>query len=80
MFSYRDINGARDLYFLEKQQPLSERELGDEDIKLKVCLDKDSDEYGFIMATAPLSDGEWVPFRPGQLIVSQNGQIVANIS
>jgi len=51
-------------HYLEKRQPLSERELENEDIKLKVNLDKDSDEYGFIMATAPLSDGEWVSFQP----------------
>lgn len=79
LFSYRDINGARDLHYLEKRQPLSERELEDEDIKLKVCLDKDSDEYGFVMATSPLSDGEWVSFKPGQLIAVQWGNVVANI-
>ena len=80
MFSYRDINGARDLHYLEKRQPLSERELEDEDIKLQVGLKKESEEQGLVITTAPLSDGEWQEFRPGQLIVTQHGQVVANIS
>jgi predicted glutamine amidotransferase len=80
MFCYRDVQGARDLFFLEQNSQGSSGKFADEDLEMNIHHDGEEIGHGFNVATAPLSNAEWQEVRPGQLIVSQHGRIAANIS
>jgi len=79
LFCYRDVIGARRLYYLYRQYPFAETELRDSDILINLNHEKGRTEKGYIIATEPLSAEDWVSFQPGQLLVFRNGTKVADI-
>lgn len=80
LFAYRDKNGARELHFTEKTHEHSTHRLGDGEIKVTIHPDNEEHGNGLIFASEPLSAGEWQSFKPGQLIVTQHGQVIANLT
>jgi predicted glutamine amidotransferase len=79
LFCYRDMNGHKGLTWrpLPRDIPHPSR-LQDED--LKVDLDISSASTGAAIATCPLSGAGWKPVDPGQLLIFQNGKLVADRS
>ncbi len=79
LFCYRDIIGARRLYYLERKYPFAKAELRDGEMIINFNLEKGRTERGFVIASAKLSSENWTSFKPGQLLVFRNGQKVADI-
>lgn len=48
----------------------------DDDFRVDLRDEKEPDEQGVIVATRPLTDENWVGFKPGQLTVVENGEII----
>jgi len=79
LFCYRDMIGARKLYYLERKYPFSTTELRDSDLLIDLNFQKGWTERGFVIASECLSSEDWVSFEPGQLLVFRNGTKVADI-
>jgi predicted glutamine amidotransferase len=74
LFVYHDVNGWKGLNFkkirLHEGQP---RHFGD--ATLAIDLEGEPANHGFVVATCPLSPTGWHPFRLGELIVFEAGEI-----
>lgn len=79
LFCYRDVIGARKLYYLNRAFPFAHTEPRDSDLLVNLNIEKSRTERGFIVSTTPLSTEDWLSFKPGQLLVFRNGAKVANI-
>ena len=74
LFIYHDANGWKGLNFKRiRFHPGQPRHLGDE--TLAVDLEGERANQGFVVATCPLSPSGWHPFRLGELIVFEAGEI-----
>ena len=78
LFCYRDLQEARNLFYLraKKQNPSTRSQ--------KISINKNRHEepverQGYIVATEPCTKGNWQPFAGGQLMVFQDGQLVADL-
>ncbi|MBN2157300.1 MAG: class II glutamine amidotransferase [Candidatus Lokiarchaeota archaeon] len=78
LFSYYDKRGYNSLLYLIRKKPFGSIRLLDDDFQINLRDEKDPDEQGVIIATRPLTDENWVSFKPGQLIVVENGRILFN--
>ncbi|MFX1512659.1 MAG: class II glutamine amidotransferase [Promethearchaeota archaeon] len=76
LFCYFDKIGYKGLYFVKRQQPFDTIQLLDEDWNINLGSQKPPDQKGIIVATKPLTDEEWEPFIPGELLVIKNGEII----
>lgn len=75
VFAYHDRNGFNGLHYLRRQAPFSPVRLLDEAVTLEIGADR-NEECGYVIATRPLTDGKWVAFTPGQLLVLRDGALV----
>ncbi|MBN2157735.1 MAG: class II glutamine amidotransferase [Candidatus Lokiarchaeota archaeon] len=76
LFSYFDKRKYNSLMFLIRKSPFGSIRLMDDDFWIDLSDEKEPDEQGVIIATSPLTDENWVSFKPGQLIVVENGEII----
>ena len=80
LFAYRDVDGARPLYYLKRSYPFSQTALRDSELSINLNLEKGHTEKGYVVASACLSSEDWQSFEPGQLIVFRDGQIIEDFS
>jgi predicted glutamine amidotransferase len=75
LFAYRDLRGWKGLFQVQTRRRSVRRRqrLGDENVRIE--LDSDGKTRGVIVATAPLSNDDWQPVAPGQLLVMERGEI-----
>jgi predicted glutamine amidotransferase len=74
LFCYHDRGGYKGLTFRRVRMPdLGTRRF--EDAQWTVDLAEEAANEGFVIATCPLSPHAWRPFRPGELLVLEGGQI-----
>ncbi len=84
LFCYHDKNGYKGLYFLHRKAPYGAFKVFDEDWNISFTPEKNPNQYGYIIATQPLKDKEkqpstdekWEPFKPGELIIFRNGELI----
>lgn len=76
LFAYHDANGYKSLHFLERKPPYGEIKLKDEDFVIDLSQEKSADTKGFIVATEPLTNEKWEEFKPGELIIFRDGEIL----
>lgn len=75
LFSYFDEKGYKSLTYLIRKHPFGSIRLLNDDFRIDLRDEKKKDEQGVIIATLPLTDENWVSFKPGQMIVVENGKI-----
>lgn len=75
LFCYAN-NGFPALNFTCRTPPYGRLRLMDEDWDINLEELKDPNEKGYIVATHPLTDEQWLSFLPGELIVFKNGIMV----
>lgn len=80
MFCYHDQQRYKGLHFVQRKAPFSQVRMLDEDFVIDLAEEKSLDQEGYIIATRPLSDENWVPFDGGELIVLKEGQMVFSSS
>ena len=78
LFAYRG-HDSNTLFMTGRKHPFTTCTFRDNEIKVDLRLSKQQDERGYIIATVPLTDEEWQPFKPGQLTVFRAGTIVTTL-
>ena len=76
LLAYHDRRGHKGLHYVRREAPFGRIRMQDEDFTVNLGDDKDPGERGYIVATVPLSDEEWCPLRPAQLLAFSNGELV----
>lgn len=76
LFCYHDENSSKGLSYLRRQSPFGQIRLEDEDFRIDLSEEKRPNERGFIVATQQLTNEAWVDFKPGELIVFKDGEMV----
>ena len=77
---YAHMNVPGTLYYVTRHPPhRGEISLVDEDFQVRLGEMKMGDEYAAIIATAPLTDEEWTPMRPGTLYVFRGGNLLLTL-
>jgi predicted glutamine amidotransferase len=75
LFCYHDAGGYTGLCYVRRKAPYTNVKLMDEDFEIDLQDKKRPGQTGYIVATRPLTDENWVRFTPGELIVFKNGDI-----
>ncbi len=77
LFCYRDNSGyEKGLSYVERKPPWKGVELLDEDWMVNSGKDKKENIYGYIVATKPLTDEDWIGFKSGELKVFKSGELI----
>lgn len=76
LFAYHDRAGHVGLHFLLRQAPYKVVRLRGQYLTIDLAEIIDPDERGYIVASEPLSDEDWTSFKPGQLLVFFEGNII----
>jgi len=76
LFAYHDRSGYVGLHFLLRQAPYKVVRLRGQYLTIDLAEIIDPDELGYIVASEPLSDENWISFKPGQLLVLSEGNPV----
>ncbi|OUJ18418.1 putative glutamine amidotransferase [Methanonatronarchaeum thermophilum] len=76
LFCYFDKNGHNSFYYVYREAPYGEIKLMDEDLKVNLDKETDSDQKGFIVATNRLTSENWREFNKGELTVFKEGEII----
>jgi len=76
LFCYHDIEGHNSLYFMRRQSPFQIIKLKDLDWEIDLKEEKTPDQTGYIIATTPLTDENWMKFKKGELIVFKSGEMI----
>jgi glutamine amidotransferase len=73
LFAYHDRSGYVGLHFLLRQAPYKIVRLRGQYLTIDLAEIIDPDEQGYLLASEPLSDENWISFKPGQLLVFFEG-------
>jgi glutamine amidotransferase len=76
LFAYKDYRGRRELHFLKRMPPYGRIRLEDKDYVINLGDVKSANEEGFIIATNPLTNENWMSFENEELIVFKNGEMI----
>lgn len=76
LFAYHDVNGYNELHYVWRGAPFPRIRLADEDFEVDLQELKEPGQSGYVVATKPLTDEEWLSFAPGELVVFRGGMIV----
>ena len=77
LYAYHCRSGYKGLYSRERVPPHSPARLADEDFVFDFSVPAYEKEQGFLIASTPLTDERWEPFRPGELQVFCRGRRTA---
>lgn len=73
LFAYHDRSGYVGLHFLLRHAPYKVVRLRGQYLTVDLAEIINPDERGYLVASEPLSDENWIPFKPGQLLVLSEG-------
>jgi len=76
LFAYHDRSGYVGLHFLLRHAPYKVIRLRGQYLTIDLAEIIDPDERGYIVASEPLSDENWISFKPGQLLVFSEGNLI----
>lgn len=76
MFCYHDQGGYNGLTLVRREPPYERIHMADEDFDIELGDEKDQSQKGFVIATKPLTNEQWVSFPRGELAVFHNGEII----
>lgn len=67
---------GRELHLLQRKSPFGSIKLLDDDWEVDLQEEKDPNQTGYIIATEPLTNEHWIPFKTGELKVFKNGEMI----
>ena len=73
LFAYHDSSGYVGLNFLLRQAPYEVVRLRGQYLTINLAEIIEPDESGYLVASEPLSDENWISFKQGQLVVFFEG-------
>jgi glutamine amidotransferase len=76
LFAYHDRSGYVGLHYLLRQAPYEVVRLRGQYVTINLAEIIDPNERGYLVASEPLSDENWISFKPGQLLVFREGELV----
>jgi glutamine amidotransferase len=76
LFAYHDRSGYVGLHFLLRRAPYKVVRLRGHYLTADLAEIIDPDERGYLVASEPLSDENWISFKPGQLLVFFQGNSI----
>jgi glutamine amidotransferase len=76
LFAYHDRSGYVGLNFLLRHAPYKVVRLRGQYLTVDLADIIDPEERGYIVASQPLSDENWLSFVPGQLLVFSEGNVI----
>jgi glutamine amidotransferase len=76
LFAYHDRLGYVGLHFLLRRAPYEVVRLRGQYLTIDLAEIIDPDERGYLVASEPLSDENWISFEPGQLLVFFEGNVI----
>jgi glutamine amidotransferase len=76
LFAYHDRSGYVGLHYLLRQAPYEVVRLRGQYLTVNLAEIIDPNERGYLVASEPLSDENWISFQPGQLLIFAEGQLV----
>jgi len=76
LFCYHDIYGYKSLRYVKRESPYPKIKLSDEDYEIDLAEKKTAGEYGYIIASNPLTEEDWNYFKNGELIIFKNGHMI----
>ena len=76
LFAYHDRSGYVGLHFLLRHAPYKVVRLRGQYLTIDLAEIIDPDERGYLVASEPLSDENWISFKPGQLLVFFEGNLI----
>lgn len=77
LYAYHDAQGFKSLHWTHRRAPFPRIALVDEDWEANLGEEKHPDQRGYVIATAPLTEGEdWTPLMPGTMAVFDEGDMV----
>jgi glutamine amidotransferase len=76
LFAYHDMLGYVGLHFLLRHAPYKVVRLRGQYVTIDLAEIIDPEERGYLVASEPLSDENWISFKPGQLLVFFEGNAI----
>ena len=76
LFCYHDKNGYNGFYFIQQKSSYRKIKLKDIDWKIDLSKEKSFEKIGYIIATKPVTNGNWEKFKEGELIIFKKGEII----
>ena len=76
LFVYHDRAGHVGLHFLLREAPYKVVKLRGQYLRINLARIKNPDERGYIVASKPLSDENWIKVEPGQLLIFSEGNSI----
>lgn len=76
IFCYFDMDEYNGLSYVQRKTPFSYVRLLDEDYEINLAEEKSPFQAGYIIASHPLTNENWLKFEPGKLKVFKGGEIV----
>ncbi|HHV95249.1 MAG TPA: winged helix-turn-helix transcriptional regulator [Clostridiaceae bacterium] len=78
LFCYHDKCGYNGLHYVRRVAPFTKVKLADEDFEIDLKEEKKPEQAGYIVATRPLTNENWIGFARGQFVVFKDGKIIYN--
>jgi len=75
-FAYHDGNGHKGLSFVRREAPFTHITLKDEDWEVDLAKENNPEQRGYVIATNPLTDENWIQFEMGSLLVFKDGELI----
>jgi predicted glutamine amidotransferase len=76
LFAYHDRSGHVGLHFLLRQAPYKVVRLRGQYLTINLAKVIDPKERGYIVASEPLSNENWIRVKPGQLLIFSEGNSI----
>lgn len=76
LLAYHDLTGYVGLYYLLRQAPYEVVRLRGQYVTVNLAEVVDPDERGYLVASEPLSNENWIRIEPGQLLVFLEGELI----
>ncbi len=76
LFAYHDSSGFVGLHYLLRQAPYKVVRLRRQYLTINLAEIIDPDERGYLVASEPLSNENWIRVEPGQLLVFSEGNLI----
>jgi len=76
LFIYYDERGYKGLFYILRKAPYDPIQLLNDDYEINLEEEKNPYQRGYIIATQPLTDEEWLEFGRGELTVIKNGEVI----
>ena len=79
LFAYHDSTCYKPLHYVHRIYPHGRIRMRDMDWEIDLAEEKDPSQAGFVVATNPLTNESWEPFRPGEFVVFKGTMVYSNL-